>query len=95
MAPEEFVLKIPDAAIVDLKTRLSLTRFRIASRACSFFLTSPSVTAENRCTCSSVEIDTRKAMAVRTWTMNGFRPIKARKSRRLSSPIWKPVDIGL
>jgi pimeloyl-ACP methyl ester carboxylesterase len=27
MAPEEFVLKIPEAAIVDLKTRLSLTRF--------------------------------------------------------------------
>ena len=26
MAPEEFVLKIPDAAIADLKTRLSLTR---------------------------------------------------------------------
>src|SRR3954470_2295275 len=27
MAPEEFLLKIPDAAITDLKERLSLTRF--------------------------------------------------------------------
>ena len=27
MAPEAFVLRIPDTAIADLKTRLGLTRF--------------------------------------------------------------------